>query len=47
MKRCDGTRTIAEITADLEREFSLTGLGDDVRNFIVMAVAKRWLLIRP
>ncbi len=47
MKRCDGTRTIAEITAELEREFSLTGLADDVRNFIVMAVSKHWLQIRP
>jgi pyrroloquinoline quinone biosynthesis protein D len=47
LKRCDGTKTIAEITADLEREFSLTGLAEDVRNFIVMAVGKRWLLIRP
>jgi pyrroloquinoline quinone biosynthesis protein D len=47
MKRCDGTRTIADITADLEREFALSGLADDVRNFIAMAVAKRWLQIRP
>ena len=47
MKRCDGTKTVAEITADLEREFSLTGLADDVRNFVAMAVAKRWLQIRP
>jgi pyrroloquinoline quinone biosynthesis protein D len=43
MKRCDGTRTIADITADLEQEFALTGLANDVHNFIAMAVAKRWL----
>ena len=46
MKRCDGARTVAEITADLERAFSASGLGDDVTRFIAMALDKRWLEIR-
>lgn len=46
MKRCDGARTIADITADLERSFSTTGLDADVAAFISMAVAKNWLEIR-
>jgi pyrroloquinoline quinone biosynthesis protein D len=43
MKRCDGARTITEITADLERSFATSGLEADVNAFISMAVAKHWL----
>ncbi len=43
MKRCDGRRTIADITADLERAFSATGLAKDVEAFVAMAVDKHWL----
>ena len=46
MKRCDGVRTVAEITADLEDAFAASGLGDDVMRFIVAAVEKKWLQIR-
>jgi len=47
MKRCDGQRTIADITADLERTFAATDLADDVSAFVSMAVAKQWLEIGP
>jgi pyrroloquinoline quinone biosynthesis protein D len=47
MKRCDGLRTLGEITADLERSFATTGLGDDVAAFVRMALEKKWLEIRP
>jgi pyrroloquinoline quinone biosynthesis protein D len=47
MKRCDGARTIAEITADLERAFATAGLLDDVVRFVEMAVGKQWLRITP
>jgi pyrroloquinoline quinone biosynthesis protein D len=47
MKRCDGQRTVADITADLERTFSATGLGADVEAFVAMAIDKRWLEIQP
>jgi len=43
LKRCDGATTLADITADLERAFSASGLGDDVTRFVAMAVDKKWL----
>ncbi|HEY5101925.1 MAG TPA: pyrroloquinoline quinone biosynthesis peptide chaperone PqqD [Steroidobacteraceae bacterium] len=46
MKRCDGARTVAEITADLESTFTTGGLEADVAAFISMAVAKNWLEVR-
>ena len=47
MKRCDGKRTLAEITTDLELAFSATGLAKDVEAFVAMAVEKHWLEIQP
>jgi pyrroloquinoline quinone biosynthesis protein D len=46
MKRCDGVRTVEDITADLERSFATTGLGGDVVAFIGMALQKKWLELR-
>jgi pyrroloquinoline quinone biosynthesis protein D len=46
MKRCDGARSIADITADLELSFATRGLDADVAAFISMALAKNWLEIR-
>jgi len=47
MKRCDGARTVAEIVSDLESTFATSGLEKDVQAFVVMALEKRWLEIRP
>jgi pyrroloquinoline quinone biosynthesis protein D len=47
MKRCDGKRTLADITADLEQAFSATGLEKDVEAFVAMAIDKHWLEIQP
>jgi pyrroloquinoline quinone biosynthesis protein D len=47
MKRCDGKRTVADITAELERTFAAQGLAKDVEAFVAMAVDKRWLEIQP
>jgi pyrroloquinoline quinone biosynthesis protein D len=47
MKRCDGKRTLADITADLEQAFSASGLAKDVEAFVAMAVDKHWLEIQP
>jgi pyrroloquinoline quinone biosynthesis protein D len=47
MKRCDGVRTLTEITADLERAFATTGLGDEVAAFVAMALQNKWLEVRP
>ena len=47
MKRCDGARTVADITADLELTFATRGLGSDVAAFVCMALEKKCLEIRP
>jgi pyrroloquinoline quinone biosynthesis protein D len=47
MKRCTGTATIAEITADLERTFETSGLSADVVAFVQMARDKQWLSVLP
>jgi pyrroloquinoline quinone biosynthesis protein D len=46
MSRCDGVRTVADIVADLERTYSLTGLSADVRAFVDLALTKHWLELR-
>jgi pyrroloquinoline quinone biosynthesis protein D len=46
MSRCDGARTLADIVADLERSYGLTGLAADVRAFVALALEKRWLELR-
>lgn len=45
LKRCDGVKTVADITTDLERSFATTGLSGDVLNFITMAVGNKWLTL--
>jgi pyrroloquinoline quinone biosynthesis protein D len=46
MSRCDGVRTVADIVADLERSYALTGLAADVGAFVALAVEKHWLELR-
>jgi len=46
LKRCDGQRTVAEITADLERAFEVQGLRSDVDAFVSHAVENGWLELR-
>ena len=43
MKRCDGKRSVAEITTELERAFGAQGLASDVEAFVSMAVERKWL----
>jgi pyrroloquinoline quinone biosynthesis protein D len=43
MSRCDGVRTIADIVADIEQAYEVTGLGADVVAFVGMARGKGWL----
>jgi pyrroloquinoline quinone biosynthesis protein D len=47
MKRCTGTATLAQITADLERAFQAQDLAADVAAFVAMAQAKQWLEVPP
>jgi pyrroloquinoline quinone biosynthesis protein D len=46
MSRCDGSRTLEEIVADLEKTFGVSGLSADVSAFVSMAVEKNWLEMR-
>ena len=46
MSRCDGVRTLADIVADLERSYAVTGLSADVRAFVALALERRWLEAR-
>ncbi|TFH41754.1 MAG: pyrroloquinoline quinone biosynthesis peptide chaperone PqqD [Lysobacterales bacterium] len=45
MKRCDGGRTLAEITADLEQAFGAADLSADVTAFVSFALDQKWLEI--
>ena len=44
LKRCDGKTTVADITADLERTFSTTGLQGDVDDFLRHADEQHWIV---
>ena len=46
MSRCDGSRSVAEIVADLERAFEVGNLADDVTAFVSLALEKQWLQLR-
>jgi pyrroloquinoline quinone biosynthesis protein D len=46
MSRCDGVRTVADIVADLERTYAMSGLAGDVRAFVALALQRRWLELR-
>ena len=43
MTRCDGARTVADIVADIEQAYGVTGLTADVTGFVAMAREKGWL----
>lgn len=43
LKRCDGTRDMDTLIAELERAFNATGLAAEVQAFIADAHARRWL----
>ena len=43
MKRCNGTSSVAEIVADLERSFGAQGLQGDVLAFLDIARGKHWI----
>jgi pyrroloquinoline quinone biosynthesis protein D len=43
MTRCDGARTVAQIVADIEQAYGVTGVAADVMGFVAMAREKSWL----
>lgn len=44
LKRCDGKTSVPELTADLERAFSQTGLRNDVDEFLKDAYERNWIV---
>lgn len=40
---CDGVRTVDDIVAALEEKFAVSGLTDDVIEFLEIAFANRWI----
>jgi pyrroloquinoline quinone biosynthesis protein D len=43
LRRCDGTRAVEAIVADLEQQFATRGLDRDVRAFLDIATEQRWV----
>jgi pyrroloquinoline quinone biosynthesis protein E len=43
LSRCDGVRTVAEVVADLERTYGVSGLSADVTAFVALALERHWL----
>jgi pyrroloquinoline quinone biosynthesis protein D len=45
LTRCDGAKSVAAIVVDLEQAFATSGLDDEVRAFLEIAQAQRWVEI--
>ena len=43
LRRCDGSRTVPGIVAELELAFGASGLADDVAKFLELARAQQWV----
>lgn len=43
MKRCDGSRSVAELVTELETAFNTSGLEKDVTAFLEMARKQQWI----
>ncbi|TVT44956.1 MAG: pyrroloquinoline quinone biosynthesis peptide chaperone PqqD [Denitromonas halophila] len=43
LKRCDGSRDVPALVADLETAFETSGLEPDVRAFLDMARQQQWV----
>ena len=43
LKRCDGSRSVAELVAELEAAFSTSGLEKDVLAFLEIARKQHWI----
>lgn len=43
LKRCDGQRTVDDIISELQAQFSVADLSDDVLEFFVEADGKGWI----
>ena len=43
LKLCDGTRTVKQITTDLEQKFATSGLKNDITSFLDIALQNGWI----
>jgi pyrroloquinoline quinone biosynthesis protein D len=43
LRRCDGSHTVEEIIAELERVFQMAGLKDEIGQFLTAAAGHGWL----
>ena len=43
LKRCDGTRTVSDIIADLKKDFPDADLDEDVKNLLAAARDNGWI----
>ena len=44
LKRCDGSKAVAMIVADLEQTFEVDSLNDEVQDFLREAYERGWLV---
>jgi len=43
LKRCDGTRDVAALVADIEAAFNATGIAPEIEAFVAEARRRGWL----
>ncbi len=43
LKLCDGAHNLAQIVAELEEKFATQGLGNDITNFLNIALQNGWI----
>lgn len=43
LKLCDGERNLPQIVTALEEKFSTTGLGNDISQFLEIALSNGWI----
>ncbi len=43
LKLCDGSRILPQIVAELEEKFATSGLGNDITNFLNVAIQNGWI----
>lgn len=43
LKLCDGSHNLAQLTAELEAKFETQGLGNDITNFLNIALQNGWI----
>lgn len=43
LKCCDGTRNLGQIIAELEEKFATQGLGNDITQFLEIALNNGWI----